>query len=335
MVEGEHVTRTSEPAEGHRVLVVGAGRSGTTWVGEVLGRATDAAYVHEPDNIDWVPFAGRARAGLGLLPAVDVDGDAPDSYTRLWEGAFSARRRPGRNRLAARLYAGIPDANKYAALAPHGRSRSLRYVVATRLARPEAADVGARHRVVKSVAVPLALEWLASRFGPEVVLVRRHPLDVLGSRIGFGAIFVQNAHHYVDERAVATRLERWSSPPRPARDEVFANFVWMAAFTMSAYEEVAASHPDFHVVDHESLRADPLPQFRSLVAAVGLQWSDGCEEHLRASDVPGTGFETKRVSGTSIEGGRARLSSDQQRVAREILARFPVARRYADIRIPR
>ena len=33
-----------------RVLVAGLPRSGTTWVGEVLGRTAGARYLHEPDN---------------------------------------------------------------------------------------------------------------------------------------------------------------------------------------------------------------------------------------------------------------------------------------------
>ncbi len=321
----------SAHVSGRRVLVVGAGRYGTTWVGKILGRAKDATYVHEPDNFDWVSFAGRARAGLGLLPAIDAGADAPEPYARLWDAAFATGRPALRNRVATRLYGGLPDATKYAVIQPGGRARSLRHAVATRLAKAHTGSPGATHHVVKSVTVPLALEWLAARYQPAVVLVRRHPLDVLASRVGFGTIFLANVHHYVDPDAMAQRVERWGVPPRPPATDGFAHLVWMAAFTMSAYDEVAARHAEFHVVDHETLRADPQAQLRRLVDAVGLEWSDRADEHLRASNRPGTGFETKRVAEAASSDGRDRLSPDQRRVAVEILSAFPVGKRYGDL----
>jgi len=318
------------PTGAHRVLVVGAARSGTTWVAELLGRTTDASYVHEPDNFDWVPFAGRARARLGLLPNIEVGQDPPPAYARLWDQAFASRRPSLLNRVAVRAYASIPGDEKYAALAPDG-SRSLRLGLTTRLARPAAADAEHAHHVVKSVSVPLALEWLVARFDPDVVMVRRHPLDVLASRVGFGTMFLQNALSYLDDRAVATRLERWGSPPRPSDGDRFAHFVWLAGFTISAYDEVAEAHPEFQVVDHERLCADPVPEFRRLVGAAGLEWSEDCEEYLQSSNTPGSGFETKRVLGAQSGTWHTRLSPEQLETARHILSQFPLAGRYPEL----
>jgi hypothetical protein len=145
-------------------------------------------------------------------------------------------------------------------------------------------------------------------------------------------MFLQNVLGILDERAASSRIERWGCPQRPASDDRFAHFVWLAGFTMSAYDEVADAHPEFEVVDHEELSADPIPQFRRLVAALRLEWSDACEEYLRASNTQGSGFETRRVAGAQSGKWRARLSEDQQRVAREILSGFPFGRRYPDLR---
>src|SRR5438309_11762976 len=47
----------SPAAPPRRVLIVGAPRSGTTWVGHALERAPGVIYVHEPDNDSLHPLA--------------------------------------------------------------------------------------------------------------------------------------------------------------------------------------------------------------------------------------------------------------------------------------
>ena len=51
-----------------RVLIAGLPRSGTTWVGEVLGRTAGAHYLHEPDNHLVRPDAWWAKRRLGPSP---------------------------------------------------------------------------------------------------------------------------------------------------------------------------------------------------------------------------------------------------------------------------
>jgi hypothetical protein len=144
-------------------------------------------------------------------------------------------------------------------------------------------------------------------------------------------MFLENVLSHLDEPAVANCLERWGSPARPSNGDRFAHFVWLAGFTISAYDEVAEAHPEFQVVDHEQLCADPVPEFRRLASSIGLAWSDDCEEYLHSSNTHGTGFETKRVAGTQSGTWRTRLSPEQVQTARQILSQFPVARRYPDL----
>ena len=87
-----------------KVLIVGLPRSGTSWVGNILGRAPRTAYVHEPDG-DHDPFAFRARRGSFIMPVLAPGDSAPD-MERLWAGALAggARATTIRNRLAWRQY---------------------------------------------------------------------------------------------------------------------------------------------------------------------------------------------------------------------------------------
>src|SRR5439155_939180 len=99
--------RRLEPAAmtGPRVLVAGLPRSGTTWVGEVLGRCAGTRYLHEPDNHLLRPEAWWAKRALGpypeLRPGTDVDSAGAGDYERLWALAFPRGARP------SPLYAGL------------------------------------------------------------------------------------------------------------------------------------------------------------------------------------------------------------------------------------
>src|SRR5207237_10167784 len=95
--------RRREPADmtgpaGARVLVAGLPRSGTTWVGEVLGRTAGARYLHEPDNHLLRPEAWSAKRRLGPYPELRPGGDVVSGevggYERLWARAFAGGARP-------------------------------------------------------------------------------------------------------------------------------------------------------------------------------------------------------------------------------------------------
>jgi hypothetical protein len=312
-----------------QILVVGAARSGTTWVSRTLGLTADSVNLSEPDEAPEIPFATRARAGMGAQPVVQPDEPGPALYRELWDVAFGVRRRSVLNRVAHRLYHRVPAEEKYDVLSPGPGHPSVGLRVALRMARPTYTRHVAQHRVVRSVQSALALEWVVARIEPRVVVVRRHPLDVVTSRVELG--FLDHARQYLDEEAVAERVERWPCPPRPTTDDAFVHLVWLAAFEMSAYDEVASRHPDWIVVDHEDLCLDPVAKFRRLVADLGLEWTEACERYLESSNRPGDGFDTKRVS-SELSGKWRNVLSDQEiDTARELVSQFPIAARYADL----
>jgi hypothetical protein len=148
-----------------RVLVAGLPRSGTTWVGEVLGRTDGARYLHEPDNHLVRPDAWWAKRGLGPYPELAPPDDGGD-YERLWATAFAGgpRRSP--------LYAGARILQR--AGAPHTSGR-----LASRSRQRSRSAPGPL--VVKSVHCARSLEWVAARFRPAVVVVERHPFGVIAS----------------------------------------------------------------------------------------------------------------------------------------------------------
>ncbi|MGH3658472.1 MAG: hypothetical protein ACRDUA_17595, partial [Micromonosporaceae bacterium] len=208
-----------------------------------------------------------------------------------------------------------------AAFTPGGHlTTNLRAVSA--LARKPAKPVGGATVLVKSVHVPLALDWIASRWHPRVVVVQRHPLNVAASwcALGWGGLRIDR-HPFVQERYVRPL---GITPLDPGCSRL-AVVTWQIGLFTVALERAAARHPDWVVVSHEQLCADPERGFAGLCSALGLEWGDGGRRFLAASNRPGTGTTTFRVAGEQPERWKRRLDAAQVREVRRVLDGFPLS----------
>lgn len=123
--------------KGPPVLVLSIPRSGSSWVGEMLGSASDAMYLREPvtqsdpevnRRVVFDPYQEPA-----LLPAV--------------------------RRLADLAFGGVPDFPEKVVIRPH------QWGLKTRRSK----------RVVIKEVNPLACRWFVDRYRPRVVTLLRHP----------------------------------------------------------------------------------------------------------------------------------------------------------------
>ncbi|HEX5616576.1 MAG TPA: hypothetical protein VFZ83_15590 [Acidimicrobiia bacterium] len=302
-----------------RVLVLGAPRTATTWIGEALGHADATAYVHEPDGVE-DPFAFRAKRALAHHPVLEPGADAAD-YARLWAGAFSGGAPAGTraDRLARALFARTTPEERRRAR--EGRGTSVRIQVVCRLARPRVAPAPPPAAVVvKSVHAALAADWIVDRFAPRVVVTHRNPLNVMASWLELGfPNTAPSGHHAV----VAEAHRRWGltlpghDAPPLERDSAYLGTL------LCALHEHVARHPDWIVVSHEAACVEPASVLRELAARLGLVWGDAAEQFVAASDRPGHGWATQRVASTLSEKWRDQLDPAQVATIRATLARFP------------
>jgi hypothetical protein len=308
-----------------RVLVTGVGRSGTTWVATTLATAPGADVLREPDTIESSAFAMRAHEGLGINPVVGVDEPGPADLVRLWDAAFGGAVRyvRGQQRIAAFCFDRTTTLQRKETCHPvHPRfTPGLR--VARALAVPWR-GTGERHQVVKSIRLPFALEWVSARWQPEVVLCRRHPLDVVASQLELGH---ESELQWLAPAARRLAPERYGVA-EPETDDPVTCLAWRIGLSMSALDEARRRHPEFHVVDHEVLCSDPLAQFRQLFTAVGIEWTTEVAARIEASNRPGTGYETNRIARDQSGKWRERLSPHDARVAAGVVAQFPIAQYY-------
>lgn len=321
---GEPVTGTTGSSKAP-IVVLGLPRAGTTWVAGVIGRAAGATPLHEPDNAKLWPAAVPCTEALGRFPVLGPDDLAP-AYFRLWDtvlhGPTSAP--PNRERVVRRLW-GKPSKADLEAVA-QGRP-PLRLLAAGRAALasrclPSGAAPG-ECRVVKSVHAGLALEWFAKSFQTRVVVVVRHPANVLASWLE-----LELPDRDRQPQLSAEARERYGLPPDlPAPlPGPLGTTVWQLGLLLTALERAAANHPEWHVVDHDEFCTSPDASFQTLLTSLGLPWTEATESFLRQQNRPGRDFEPAREAATLPQSWRARLTRDQVDALQRGLRPFPLQR---------
>ena len=296
-----------------KILVAGAQRSGTTWTSRVLGCAPGTRIVNEPDSFVSDLAAAPTVKELGYMPILAPCDSAPTAYERVWQFAFVGgwpwdRWRPAIavGRQIRRLPAPVRDPFVTGLMRATGRTRP----------RPE-------HVVVKSVNSCFSLEWIVSRFEPRVVVTVRNPMAVVSSwrDIGITAPYLAT-HPLVRERLV--NAYGLPEPPSPAADEL-EHVAWSVGLHAFALKLACDRHPDWLVVEHEAMCADPKHAFRELYRDLGLTWPREAEHYLDSANQPGEGFAVLRVTQEAPHRWRSRLSPHEALVVQKVLDEFPLA----------
>lgn len=297
------------------ILVTGAPRSGSTWVGNVLSLDSRSGYVHEPFNRNCT--AGRCRADFRhgftyVTRANEAPYLAPLKDTLAWKYSLMAELRE------------IRTPRDFARMA-----RDLAYYQTMR-------QRGAR-MIVKDPMALLSADWLADRFGARVVVVIRRPEGFVASLRAAGW---ERFHFSIfrDQPALmAERLAPFAAEIEAAAREMPDGIAAGTLLWRILHHHIALlrrEHPDWIFVRHEDLSKNPEPGFRALFAALGLDFSATVRARLadftagnggglhRLSPF-GTTRRTLRSSSDSLSRVRARLTPEE--VARIRAAAAPIA----------
>ena len=302
----------------HRpVLVVGVPRSGTSWTANVLAACEGTRLVREPDNEKLSAPAIWAKKDLGRFPVLDAM-DRAGGYERLWRWAFAGASDNYRLRVARRLLSRADDRD-LENLAKGRRTKELD-LAGVLSARPRVSPAGSTV-IAKSVHAVLSVGWLASHFEIDVLVVLRHPANVLASWLEL-ELPDRDRNLFALDR-VRERFVRPWEVPLPG-DTVLERAVWQLGLSTCALEQAAAAHPEWHVRTHEQLCDDSASQFRSLVHDLGLVWGSGPSVVLETSNKPGTGFTESREASQVADSWRTRLSEEQVKVMLQVLRPFPL-----------
>ncbi len=230
------------------ILVTGAHRSGTTWVGKMLASHPRVGYVHEPLNAHTHP-------------------DCPDQHQ--WHHVTDR------------------DEDRYRAyLEPYLRFRHSWWQDFRSRPDPRRA-AGATMRCLQALGLrlwtrplmkdPIAIfsaEWLARAFDMDVVVMIRHPAAFASSvkRLDWGVPF----QCVLDQpRLLQAYLAPFEDDIRrlcaaPVDLVEHAILAWRLVY--ATVRQYRARHPEWVFVRHEDLSLDPVAGFRGLFARVGLDF---------------------------------------------------------------
>jgi hypothetical protein len=244
------------------ILVTGAHRSGTTWVGKMLCAGGEAFYIHEPFNNvrrsgpTWVP----KPFPFWFYSMSDVD----HSYDRLLQDVI---------------------AMKYPLLPALAESRSLAHL--GRAVRDWALSLAARRQrkrpLLKDPIALFSAEWLAKRFGMSVVVLIRHPAAFAASvkRLDWWFKF----SNWLDqERLMRGELAEYAGPIRTyvsGKKDLIDQSILMWNCMYSVVDRYRTAHPEWAFVRHEDLASDPLPGYQALYRHCRLAWTPKAEAAIR------------------------------------------------------
>ncbi|MHA3702723.1 sulfotransferase [Jatrophihabitans sp. YIM 134969] len=245
------------------MLVTGAPRSGTTFVGGVLATAAGVRFVYEPFN---------AQIGLTGIP---------QQFTYV---AVGSRWEPVVAPLVEDLLHGRPRFHPSTIDAPvSGPKKLLRATLGSRTQVHHRVDVlrGGDRWLLKDPMAALSAEWLHRRFGAPTVVTVRHPAAVVHSylRLGwtFGLEDLAAQPDLVEAFDLAELVGRGGGYERVES----AARLWAALYTVLG--TVTDRNDGVLAVRHEDVSAQPDRWFAKLHAHVGLVYDLRAQRHVQAT----------------------------------------------------
>jgi hypothetical protein len=325
------------------VLIVGLPRSGTTWIGEVLGSAPGTFSIIEPDNEKLSVLAWFCKAGLPRFPYL-APSDEAGLYQQLWCSALAGNRWPWiLNRAlsffikirAAELEAEVGERTGFVytdrsmrTVGPAGKIK--RYQVDAHrqmawLARSLLAASGrfkADHRaIVKSVHAPLSIEWITAHYPADVVVILRNPYSLYAS---YRRLRMPDGFRNLLFQEPLSR-DRLQYLPAPSETRMLEHRDAMAFQIMLMYkiiESQVSRHPEWMLLSHDRLCMNPQEGYRNVFGKLDLSWSARTDMKIDALNIPGKGFDAKRVSKQQPTKWKTEVSAEEQAIIEGWIQRF-------------
>ena len=239
--------------EKHPILVTGAHRSGTTWVGKMLAASPQLAYISEPLNVLHRP---------GVLSA-----SVKHWYTYICQ-ANEDQYLPGLRQALAFRYHTLAEIQSLRSRKDVGRMlRDWSIFIRGHLY--------GQQPLLKDPFAVFSAPWFAERLNCRVVITLRHPAAFASSlkrlkwKFDFSDLLAQPLlmeHHLEPFRA---EMEALLSAPQDVIGQ--AGLLWRMIYQVVAgYQE---TQPGFILIRHEDLSIDPLAGFRPLYAGLALAFT--------------------------------------------------------------
>lgn len=289
----------STPSRRRPILVTGSHRSGSTWIGQMVGASDEVGYVHEPFGPSRGPGICRTRFPFWftyIRPG--TNGEVADDFRRMLAFRYNYGAQVLSMRSSDDARALIRDGGHFLLF----RMRDVR-------------------PLLKDPMAVFSAEWIAGTFDAQVVVIVRHPAAFASSVKRAG--WIHPFSHFLDQP------DLMEDHLQPFQDEIAAfareehdildqaALLWrLIHTTIAGYRE---RHPEWLFVRHEDLSRDPVPAFRALFEALDLRYTEGVQEAIRRTTSPSNPTERDlhdplfgvRDSRANADNWRRRLSADE------------------------
>ncbi len=242
------------------ILVTGSHRSGTTWTGALLGLSGEALPIHEPFNptyprswlrqppTRWFQYLEASENASWSRQIADIVGLRPPVATMLRRSAD-----------------------------PRHLTRVLEEAAQARLARRRSARA-----LLKDPIAFFSAPWIALHTDAHVVVLVRHPAAFASSLKRLGWTF--DFSNLSDQPALAkgpladfrTEIDEAAAHGLDIIDT--ATLLWRMFNTIAI--RYGQEHTDWQILKYEDLAADPISEFQSLYAKLGLTWSESVAQSV-------------------------------------------------------
>lgn len=234
------------------ILVTGAHRSGTTWVGRVLATAAEVFYIHEPLNPNFAPYyLGRKNLPYyWQIPTQDAD-SVQDSFRCLLSGIF-----PPIN------WDFFKPRRRYITRFPH--AISFRWAAFRK-----------KRFLIKDPFMLFNVEWFEQNFEARTVLVKREPLGFIASLKAKNWTF--DFKQWTMQPTLMAHLSendrKCVQDATKTKLDIIDQGCLLWRILNSEIDRLAKANPSRIVCKHEDLLATPEAAFRQLYAELKINWT--------------------------------------------------------------
>ncbi len=282
------------------VLVTGAPRSGTTWVGKMLALSPSLGYIHEPFNNDH---------NVGRLPQ-----HFPENFFYLHSGNETPYRLWLDDVLDYKYYLSRALIKNQGLREKGAHVREWMHFISFRWKR--------KRPLIKDPLAFFSTPWLSQKFNVRPIVVIRHPAAVISSfkRLNWNITF----EHFLNQQQLLTdwlgdHEEEIVQATKQSLSTIQAGILlWKLIYsTVIQYQN---RFPEWFYVRHEDLSRDPEQAFHDLFQYISVPYTDAVIKKLRVyiqgnvrSEVPdGANAMYIRInSRENIFNWKKRLSQDE------------------------
>jgi hypothetical protein len=284
---------------GRPILITGAHRSGSTWVGKMVGKSREVCYIFEPFNKDFGPGICR-RVFNTWFPYVTEENE--EKYLNCLKETVRFKFHLFKELRAVRTKWQLRNC--------------FENFINFRMARMKN-----RRPMFKDPIAIFSAPWLARRFDFQVVALIRHPMAFAGSlkrlnwQFHFKDFLKQPLLLDGPLKAFKSEIETRAAEPGDIIDQ--AILLWNVIY--GCVKDYREQYPGWIYARHEDISMDPVNGFKDLFAKLDLEFTPGIEQYIREYSGGSNPVETpgnkatflKRDSSENIHNWKKRLTPEE------------------------